>query len=500
VKSFAQLFAGRDDVHGEYTLSPSASPSDKGKLLGRARTLREPVTPDIWQSHLDGKVGLGIVPVLPDSTCNWIAIDVDIYKDENLHIDLLRKVDKLGLPLVLTRSKSNGAHLWCFFQNPVRAKDARDLARTFCKRLGLPATLELYPKQDVVDEKDEGNWINLPYFGNTRLGIGDDGEELSLEEFLKYADQRATRLEDAERGTRDIEEGGGSWADEAPPCIVRMAEEGIEEGGRNQALTHVGIYLRRAFPDDWQERLNDFNTAHLHPALSFSEVAMICESVASKDYQYLCKQQPMQALCNKAQCLKRKYGVGRDEASDEVIQFDNLLKVEGENPIYRITMYGRPFYMDAASLMMYSKFRVKAMAALDRILPLLKQPEWEGILSVQLARMDIQKAPADTDTRDRVIRHFMDWCSQTCTRQSPDLVKRNGIPYYDGTSIFFRGDDFMSIIDRNLKVPRNHVWCYMHEWGVAENYLTVDGKKTPVWQYPVNGPLWFEFRDQKDAL
>jgi hypothetical protein len=440
---------------------------------------------------------LGIVPVMPNGMCNWIAIDVDIYKEASLHTDLISKIEKLGLPLTLTRSKSNGAHLWCFFAEPVRAKDARDLARTFCKRLGLPGNLELYPKQDVVDERDEGNWINLPYFGGTRLGF-DGTKDLSLEAFLQYASGRVARLGDAERGAQDAQHVGG-WEDEAPPCIVAMSE-GVEEGGRNQALTQIGIYLRRAFPDDWQERLHDWNQTKVHPALPFSEAAMICESVASKDYQYLCKQQPMAGLCDKAKCLKRRYGVGRDEAAGDVIQFDNLLKVEGETPIYRITMYGRPFYMDAANLMLYAKFRVKAMAALDRILPALKQPEWEGMLSVQLARMDIQKAPADTDTRDRVVRHFMDWCSQTCTRASADLIKRNGIPYFDGNSLYFRGDDFMSIIDRNLKVPRNHVWCYMHEWGVTENFLTVDGKKCAVWQYPVNGPLWFEFRDNKDAL
>jgi hypothetical protein len=499
VKSFAQLFAGRDDVHGEYTLSPSASPSDKGKLLGRGRTLREPVTLEVWEDHLSGRRGLGIVPVMHDSTCNWVAIDVDIYKEANLHTELAAKVRNLGLPLVLTRSKSNGAHLWCFFSEPTRAKDARDLARKFCKRLGLPPDLELYPKQDAVDTRDEGNWINLPYFGGTRLGLSEGGDkDLSLDEFLAYAESRLTRLGDAERGARDAKQ-AGSWEDEAPPCVVAMAE-GVEEGGRNQALTQIAIYLRRAFPDDWQERVTEFNGDKFHPPLDFSEVGMICESVASKDYQYLCKQQPMAGLCDKAKCLKRRYGVGRDEAAGEVIQFDNLLKVEGENPIYRITMYGRPFYMDAASLMMYTRFRVLAMAALDKILPTLKQPEWESILSVQLARMDIQKAPADTETRDRVIRHFMDWCSQTCSRVSPDLIKRNGIPYFDGNAIYFRGDDFMSIIDRSLKVQRNHVWCYMHEWGVAENKLTVDGKSTMVWQYPVNGPLWFEFRDNKDAL
>jgi hypothetical protein len=427
----------------------------------------------------------------------WFAIDVDVYKDDNLHANLVSKIERSALPLCVTKSKSGGVHAWCFFKSPVPAVEARTLAKTFASMLGLPRTVEIFPKQDNSREEDSGSWINLPYFGGTCHGVGPDGKaSLNLDEFLAHANTRLTVPTASVKPVR-----ANSEHSEAPPCVQRMLAEGVEEGGRNSALTQIAIYLKRAFPDDWQTRVQDWNKEHFAPSLTWDECSSIIESVEAKDYQYLCKQQPMASICDKPSCLRRKFGVGQGEGVADVLVFDALEKIDGEEPIYRIAMFGRTFQATPAQLFAYNDFRRKAMAALDRLLPPMKQAEWEQILSTQLARMDVTEAASDTEMRDRVIKKFKEWVSQTCSR-NPDRLKV-GIPFYDDSSkaIIFRGDDFMSVIDRTFKEPRNKVYVYMRDAGVISTNITItdaDGgvHHMPVWKFLVKEPLWFDFREK----
>jgi hypothetical protein len=80
MRSISDLFKGRDDVHGYYGLL-STKPTERGKRTGKAATRRLPVTPELWQAHLEGRERLGIVPVLRDGTCWWFCIDVDHYQE-----------------------------------------------------------------------------------------------------------------------------------------------------------------------------------------------------------------------------------------------------------------------------------------------------------------------------------------------------------------------------------------------------------------------------------
>ena len=132
------------------------------------RTAMEPLTLAHWQAHLAGEMGLGIVPCRLDATVVFGALDVDKYDIEDLHFSLPKRVDKLGLPIVITRSKSGGAHLWVFFCKPVPAKRAIAFLEWARDKLRLDKKTEIFPKQASVENMDAGSWINLPYFGGLR--------------------------------------------------------------------------------------------------------------------------------------------------------------------------------------------------------------------------------------------------------------------------------------------------------------------------------------------
>jgi hypothetical protein len=142
MRSFASLFAGRDDACGRYGSLTGVQPSQRGKIASKARSVHEHVTPASYEQHLAGVERLGIIPVMKDGTVNWFCLDVDYYElGAGFHKSLAEAIRDAGLPLVMTRSKSGGAHLWCFLEKPIHAKEAHEAAKAFTEKLNLPHVL-----------------------------------------------------------------------------------------------------------------------------------------------------------------------------------------------------------------------------------------------------------------------------------------------------------------------------------------------------------------------
>lgn len=75
-EQFNEVFMGLTRAHGEYEINSERA---DGKKQGRAKTVREDVTLDKWQRHIDGTKSLGIIPINDESKCRFGAIDVDTY-------------------------------------------------------------------------------------------------------------------------------------------------------------------------------------------------------------------------------------------------------------------------------------------------------------------------------------------------------------------------------------------------------------------------------------
>ena len=74
-----------------------------------------------------------------------------------------------GIQAALEQSR-RGGHLWMFFETPVRAKHARVYIRHLAKQLSVGVKgsndgedgIELFPRQDSVEEGRFGNAIRAP--------------------------------------------------------------------------------------------------------------------------------------------------------------------------------------------------------------------------------------------------------------------------------------------------------------------------------------------------
>ena len=134
------------------------------KAQGKAKTIKTVgATVNHWKAHLEGKKGLGIIPIDEENSVRWGAIDIDIY---SLDLEkLVQKIEEFKLPLVVCRSKSGGAHVFCFLKEKIPAGDMQDKLREISAGLGYGG-VEIFPKQRevLVERGDIGSWLNMPYF------------------------------------------------------------------------------------------------------------------------------------------------------------------------------------------------------------------------------------------------------------------------------------------------------------------------------------------------
>ena len=468
MKDFAALFSGRDDVHGIYRLPRNSSPDEKGKRTGKVQTVEASVTAETYQKHLDGEVPIGIVPIRLDGTVSFFAIDVDSYKDAELHAELISEIDRLGLPLVVTRSKSNGAHLWCFVSEPIPAVQARDVAADFRRKLGLPEETEIFPKQDAIKSGNKGSWINLPYFGSTRTGLGDDGRtELTLDEFLEYANQHVADPADLKIKKKEAAKPAAKRVvdkDAPPPCIQAMARDGVEAGSRDKSLLQVAIYFRKTGRDDWEQCVYDWNKEHITPAMSMSDVAQKIKQ-AGRDYQYMCKE--FVSICDKQACMKLAHGIGTGSTGiGKFPEFNQLEWVDGEDGHYNVTMFGHRFRVSGTQLMNAVLFRAAVVTHCGELLQKVKTDEWDKIVEDALVSKKVTHAPLETQTSNRVVRKWQEWVAQFRCETTLEEALKEGRPFMQGPVVKFRISDFVKIAQRDFnKATATQLFTALREWG-----------------------------------
>lgn len=127
------------------------------------------LTPRDIQRHLAGQITLGIYAINPSTQrVKWMAIDADYRRALEDLLKLQFELGRNGIQAALEQSR-RGGHLWIFFEKPVLAKHARVYIRHLAKQLsveikgsGCGDGIELFPKQDSIEEGQFGNAIRGP--------------------------------------------------------------------------------------------------------------------------------------------------------------------------------------------------------------------------------------------------------------------------------------------------------------------------------------------------
>ncbi len=484
---FFELYKGLDRAYGTYVTS---HPDERGKMQGKAITLQKPYMVDLWEYHLKGQKGIGVIPITDEAICWWGAIDIDTYPLDLFALE--QKVIKTGVPFNILRSKSGGAHLTIFFNEPVQCSIVRSKLTEIAVSLGYGGC-EIYPKQVRLSSKmDTGNWLNMPYFDaerTTRFGVH-NGKPQTITEFLERAyDRRITSEQFTAIHLNDP-------FDDGPPCLQSMAKQGIPEGGRNNTLFTIGVYLRVKYEDLWDHYFDQYNQEYLDPPLHSKELQAITRSLGKKTYTYPCSQHPIVSHCNKELCRKRRFGISKLNVVDLGVQINNIRKLDSDPPIWIMDVDGHSIELETADLMNQESFRRACLAITNRIPGKIPAVEWEKLIRELLENLDIKQAPKEVRVKDRAV----DLVYQFLMVQSPAATKDEmaiGRPFVDDHNFWwFKASDYIRYLStNNMREPdMRKIWMAIENNGGRQIIESLNGFPTQVWGVPYKSKSGVELK------
>ena len=439
------IFEGHQSSYGTYTLTGEIT--EAGKHKGKAASINKPLTVENYSDHLTGARGLGIIPINASSMSRFGAIDIDIYPLDIAELN--QKIIKLNLPLILCRTKSGGAHLYVFLKDWAPSGLVQKKLREMAVCLGY-GTCEIYPRQSqlLAERGDAGNWINLPYFDchkTFRYALDPiKNKALPIEAFIKTVfEKQITQVELHNLSFKAPEALPGG-----PPCLQTLCLQGFPDGTRNNGLMNLGVYAQKAYGDEWEGKLEGYNTAYMKPPRPTDEVLGVIKSLKRKTYQYTCKAQPIQSFCNASVCRTCVHGVGGAELG--MPKFGTLTKLNTVPAIWFLDVelpdgIGR-LELSTDELQQPLLFQKRSMEMLNLMPVVHKREIWNGIVQKLLQDVNIVEISFEATPAGQLMRHLEVFLidRRVEARTCDELLL--GKPWINNGEIHFRLADFIDYL------------------------------------------------------
>jgi len=324
------------------------------------------------------------------------------------------------------------------------------------------AKAEIFPKQSKVmaERGDVGSFLNMPYHGGDRTvkyAIDDNGNSLTIEKFIKAYELIA--LENIELENLFVNKKKEKVKEEfpdGPPCLNTIIKNGpIVEGngdvaasGRDNGLFNIGVYVKKANPIGWEDKLEDYNTEkYIKPPLKSKDIDRIVKQLDKKDYDYRCKDKPICNFCNEALCYTKQYGKGGDVRMPAI---ESIRKYESDPPIFFVDINGENIEVDAPTLHDHEKFSIACMTELGTPLIPVAKLVWRKQLASLMKNMSTLEAPDDTKVDVQLKELLTEFVSRD-GKNIEDILKRK--PYTENNITYFKFKDFWSFILRGKTWP-----------------------------------------------
>lgn len=543
---FRETFRGNSQEYGLYTINPSTKQvREDGKVEGERRTYGpkwgDPALSDAeYERHLDpaSDTRLGVKPTDEDGFAAWFAIDIDLYSEEDLHLKYFDRLEELGVPMIVTRSKSGGVHMWGFLDEPAPVRRVFNVLDRITKALPAPrGHHDIFPS----NPSGGGKWIHIPYFKGSECVAFNGRSDMFMDEFLEAVDENSRTIDEWEeiasdlalddqpkkrsqttskkqksKNTTDRPDTDPMWPD-APPCINLMLENGIPEGGRNDTMLHIGIFLQRAFPDDWEQIMHDINKENFDPPLDLKSMRTIAGSIARNEYNYKCHDPKIEPFCHKDVCLKRKFGVGNGDGKGFEVNFtvERFVKWygKGREPKYdlTITMDGEQYEIElnAAARTHPRAFRNCVLLYTDTR-PSIPMKEYEFLDWVEdnlNPILEKKEYPSFMIAGDKIESVLTNWV-ETRVKHTSDLERAvaTHAPYYDKETkrLMFTAADLKRQIDTSYGRFHGIDDQDIVNTLIANKYhnetVQIGNSKVEIWSIYIDKP-WFElYEDDKEKF
>ena len=451
VERFRKIFLGLERAHGVTYVDKKGA--DGEKIKGKSFVQREMVTNNHWLNHLQGKEpSLGIIPITDDNKCRWGCIDIDSYAGFD-HQKLINKIKLLKLPLIVFRSKSGGAHVFCFTTVPVEAKLMRDKLLSVSAVLGYGGS-EVFPKQIELKSKDDtGNFLNLPYFNGdntTRYAFLENGQAANIDSFFELYERNKLTPEQLEK--LQIKRPQSEFSD-GPPCLESLTQSKLNDG-RDRVLYQYIQYAKRKWPEEWPKKINQFNYTHFVEPLEDKVIQEKIKFHSKKELGFKCNEEPMCNHCDKSLCKVRKFGIGGESVFPTL---SDLQKVELDEPYYWVNVDGERIKLDTIdSLLEQRLFRRTVTKQINKKPPRITTKEFEKYTDMLLSNIEIIKAPIGSSLIEQLKDHLEEYCtndsSATTTKEQIFL----GNVWTDEGKHYFIFNKFFHGYLQRRKWPEKH--------------------------------------------
>lgn len=440
-------YVGSDAAYGETTVGRIGR---KGKAEANSFVRRGKMTVQQVQDHIDGKQGIGAIPINSENMCMFGALDVDVYDLD--HAGLQKKIQQLKLPLFHCRTKSGGAHLYLFLDNWYPASLVREYLTEMSIALGFSGC-EIFPKQDsiLVERGDLGNFINMPYFDaeqTTRYCFNRKGEAMELEEFLDAVEKG--RVSRVELDALDLS-GSKEHFTDGPPCLRILVATGTVGDMRNNTLLQMGVYAKLKYPDTWEKVVEDYNRKFMSPNLEAKEVLGIIKQLQKKDYFYTCNIEPFCSVCDKDVCRTKKYGVGGD--SESKAQVGGLTVILSQPRYYFMDVNGKRVELTVDELHNQSLWQKACLTQINFMPSTMKPHDWTKLVNKMLKQATFIEVSKELTLEGRFEDLLKSFCNGSAQAYDPAEME-TGKPYHDAGRVKFKIDGLVTFLKN-----RAHPWA-----------------------------------------
>tara|TARA_R110002020_G_scaffold436069_1_gene646265 strand:- start:333 stop:1193 length:861 start_codon:yes stop_codon:yes gene_type:complete len=265
----------------------------------------------------------------------------------------------------------------------------------------------------------------------------------------------------------------------------------ISEGGRNNGLFNVGVYLRKAYPDSWESEILVYNAKYFSPPLPLNEVNVVAKQLQKKEYAYMCKDAPINAYCNAEVCKTRKFGI---EAAVSGAVIANLRKYNSSPPVWFMDVNAQPLELDTEALMNQAAFQRACVEQLNFMPRSVTKPVWEGRINTLLLEMSDTDGSIVEVSQDASIQgQFYEFLEEFCTvMQKADnreeILLRRPFTDDDEGKTYFRLKDFDSFLRKNrfFEYKSHKIAQRLRDINGEATSLKINGKATRVWVIPAH--------------
>lgn len=497
VRAFRLLFDGYDSAYG--TLTNLKEDYETGKINGKCLLVHNKVTDELIEKHLKGDgAGIRINPLKENDKLRYFALDLDKNCNESPLIHSIEEIEsiikKLNLPLIPCYSKSGNVHLYCFAKEDIKATFFVKIMNKWAGLIGYGGCEKFPTQTHRANPEDIGKALNLPYFNHketVRYAIR-NGKKLSLEEFIEFANLSrvtAKELKNFEYSFQDDD------FNDAPPCLQTLRSLGLNEGSRKNGLFNVGVYLKKKFPNEYDEKLVDFNVKILQPQLKNFEVQDIIKSLR-KDYGYKCKEPPICQFCDKIECVKRKYGIGTNQKTGR-ITFDNLTKYQSLDSVrWYLEVKGKRIQVSTDELFNQKLLQKRLAESCGFVFRPMKTDLWLDVVHDMMENCTVIDDPEDASKRGQFLGLLDSFFERNALGETKDDFLKMGT-FFDekkGVVYFKSMELFKFLKNMGFYYVEHEVWNWVREQGGENSTLYIGKKQARAWA------IKREKQDKKEEL